>query len=130
MSFKKVIIWISYLIGIGVLIYIGFVIYVIFSLTSGCGMDDGPFVAKKISPINITQNSHRFRLSNGNQLVLTNRNDSLSPILTFIEKGKVKWTLDTDVKNTKGYEKCSIWKLSDLKVDEGWFELNLTFYAN
>ncbi len=129
-SIKKIFIWIASIIGIGILIYIGFVIYVFISFTCGCGFDDGPFIAKNISPIKITKESERFILSNGGELILTNRNNNLSPILTFIENRKIKWTLDTDISKTKGYENCKLWKLSELKIDEDWSDINLTFYGN
>ncbi len=109
-SSKKIFIWTVSILGIGAITYLGFVAYVIFSMTSGCGMDDGPFKAIKTNPIKITQTSERFKLSKGGELFLTNRNDTLSPILTLIENGKIIWTLDTDVGNTKGYETCRIWE--------------------
>ncbi|WP_194778653.1 hypothetical protein [Pararhodonellum marinum] len=51
---KKIIIWSASILGIGVIAYLGFVAYVVFSFTSGCGMDDGPFKAITTTPIEIT----------------------------------------------------------------------------
>lgn len=129
MSIKKVFIWLTVLIGIGVVTYIGYMLYLFMSFATGCGFDDGPFVAKKIAAIKIPDNAERFNLSNGTQLVLINRKENLSPILTCLENGKAKWTLDTDVRNTKGFETCRIWKLNELRVTEGWFSIDVTFYA-
>ena len=110
-TLKKILIWTASIIGIGIIGYLGFVGYVVYSITSGCGMDDGPFEAVLIEPILISDSSQTLNLSDNGQLILENRNDTLSPILTLIENGKVKWTLDTDVRNTKGYETCRIWEL-------------------
>ena len=127
---KKIFIWTASIISVGVFAYLGFVAYVVFSLTSGCGMDDGPFKAITTTPIELTETSERFKLSKNGELILTNRNDTLSPILTLIENGKVKWTLDTDVRNTKGYESCRIWKISNItiKKDTDLIKLSFTGY--
>lgn len=124
---KKIIIWTASIIGIGVIAYLGFVAYVVYSLTSGCGMDDGPFKAITITPIEITETSERFKLSKGGELILTNRNDTLSPILTLIEDGKVIWTLDTDVRNTKGYETCRIWEISNVTITKDTNPIKIRF---
>jgi hypothetical protein len=124
---KKIIIWTASIIGIGVITYLGFVAYAVYSFTSGCGMDDGPFKAITTAPIEISETSERFKLSKGGELILTNRNDSLSPILTLIENGKVKWTLDTDVRNTKGFESCRIWELSNVTVTKDTDPIKLRF---
>jgi hypothetical protein len=60
---KKIIIWTASIIGIGVIAYLGFVAYVIFSFSSGCGMDDGPFSAVKSTPIEITAQAEQSKLS-------------------------------------------------------------------
>ena len=58
---------------------------------------------------------------------MTNRNDPLSPILTLIENGKIIWTLDTDVRNTKGYETCRIWEISNVKITKDTDQIKLRF---
>lgn len=69
----------------------------------------------------------RFRKFEDGELILTNRNDTLSPILTLIENGKIKWSLGADIRNMKGYESFRIWKLSNLTVtkDTDPIKLNL-----
>lgn len=124
---KKIIIWTASIIGVGVICYFGFVAYVLYSFTSGCGMDDGPFSAVKTTPIEISQTSESFKLSENGELILTNRSDTLSPILTLIENGEVKWTLDTDVRNTKGYESCRIWELSNVTITKDTDPIKLRF---
>ena len=124
---KKIIIWTASIIGIGVIGYLGFVAYVVYSFSSGCGMDDGPFSAIKTTPIEITETSERFKLSKDGELILTHRNDTLSPILTLIENGKIKWTLDTDVRNTKGYESCRIWELSNVTITKDTDPIKIRF---
>lgn len=124
---KKIFIWTVSILGIGAITYLGFIAFVIFSMKNGCGMDDGPFKAIKTNPIKITETSERFKLSKGGELILTNRNDTLSPILTLIENGKIVWTLDTDVKNTKGYETCRIWELSNVTITKDTDPIELRF---
>ncbi len=122
---KKILLWLAAIIGIGVIIYVGFVGYIVY--TFGCGMDDGPFAATLIEPIELTENAQSFDLSENGQLVLENRNDSLSPIITLIENGKVKWTLDTDTRNTKGYESTRIWKISKVTITKNTDPIKLHF---
>ncbi len=128
-TLKKIFISIGIILGIGVvgtLIFIGVISY---QITSGCGMDDGPFEAIKINPIEYSKNHKKFKLEDG-ILILDNRNYDQSPIISYIENNKTIWTLDTDVKNTPGYETCEINAINDLKVSESWEEINLSFYAS
>ena len=113
--------------GIGIMGFIAFVGYVIFSFTSGCGMDDGPFEAVRIDSIEISDFVQTYDLSGNGKLILDNRSDTLSPILTLIEEGKVKWTLDTDVRYTKGYETCRIWEISNVIVRKDSDPIKLSF---
>jgi len=124
---KKILIWTASIIGVGVIGYIGLVGYVLYSFGSGCGMDDGPFEAVQVPSIELTENSQQFDLSDNGKLILENRNDSLSPILSLIENGKIKWTLDTDTRNTKGYESTRIWKISNLIVSKNTDPIKLHF---
>lgn len=79
-------------------------------------MEDRSFSAIKTTPLKLTGRPERFELSGNGELMLTNRNDTLSPILTLIENGKVKSTLDKDVRYTKGYESCRIWEIGNLRI--------------
>ena len=124
---KKIIIWTASILGIGVIAYLSFVAYAVYTFSNGCGMDDGPFEAVTTTPIEITEISERFKLSKGGELILTNRNDTLSPILTLIENGKVIWTLDTDVRNTKGYETCRIWEISNVTITKDTDPIKIRF---
>jgi hypothetical protein len=49
-----------------------------YSFTSGCGMDDGPFNAVLIDPIEISDSAQVFELLNNGKMILENRNDTLS----------------------------------------------------
>lgn len=124
---KKILVGIASIIGIGIIGSIGFVGYVIYSFSSGCGMDDGPFEAVRSTPIEISESSLTFSLSNNGKLILDNRADTLSPVLTLIENGKIKWTLDTDLSNTEGYETCQIWEISNLTVKKDSDPIKLSF---
>jgi hypothetical protein len=112
------------IVKIGLMYFVG---YLVFSFTNGCGMDDGPFKAVRIDSIQISDSVQTFDLSDNGKLILDNRNDTLSPILTLIEEGNVKWTLDTDVRNTKGYETCRIWEISNLTVRKKTDPIKLSF---
>jgi len=124
---KKILIWTTSIIGLGIIGCVAFLGYVFFSFTSGCGMDDGPFIAVLIDPIEISDSAQSFELSGNAKLILENRNNTLSPVLTLIENGEIRWTLDTDVSNTTGYETCRIWEISDLTVKEDSDPITLSF---
>lgn len=123
----KILIWTLSIIGIGIIGYVCFVGYAMYTFASGCGMDDGPFNAVLINPTKISENSELFKLENNGILILDNRTDSLSPTLTLKENGIVKWTLDTDTRNTKGYESTRIWKISNITITKKTDPIKLNF---
>ncbi|TYP70883.1 hypothetical protein [Aquimarina intermedia] len=127
---KQILIWTFVVIGFGIIGYVGFVGYVLYSFGSGCGMDDGPFKAVLIDPVELTTNTERFEVSDNGTLILENRNDTLSPIFTLVENGNVKWRLDTDTRNTKGYESTRIWKISSVEVTKDTDPIKLNFTAH
>jgi hypothetical protein len=124
---KKILIWSVSIIGIAIIGYLTFIGTVLYTLSSGCGMDDGPFKAILIDPITISDSAQVYDLSKNGKLILENRLDTLSPVITLIENGKVKWTLDTDVSNTKGYEGSRIWNISDVEVTKNTDPIRLKF---
>ena len=126
-TLKNTLIWITSIIVIGVIAYIGFFAYTIYTFSSGCGMDDGPFEAILINQIKLTETGEKFDLSDNSKLILENRNDTLSPIITLIENGKTKWSLDTDTRNTEGYERTRIWKISNLTITKDSDPIKLRF---
>ncbi len=126
-TFKKILIGIGIIAGIGIAGYLVLLALVWNMFSSGCGMDDGPFEAVLIDPIELTESSQQFDLSNNGKLILENRNDTLSPILTLIENGKVKWTLDTDTRKTKGYESTRIWEISNVTIEKKSDPIKLVF---
>ena len=69
-------------------------------------------------------------LSDGGTLILDNRSNSLSPILSLHENGEVKGTLELDVSNTKGYETDRFWEISRLKIRKGSDPVKLRFTAH
>jgi hypothetical protein len=129
-TIKRTLIWVVSIIGIGFISYVGFVIYVLNLYAQGCGNNDGPFKAVLIKQCNISDSSQVYQLSGNGKLILENRNDTLSPLITLVENGKVKWTLDTDVRNTKDYKKCRIWKISDLVIMNNSDPIQLSFTAD
>lgn len=127
---KRILIWTSSIIALGIVGYIGFVSYVMYSMFSGCGMDDGPFKAVLIDPIVISETAKEFDLSNNGKLILENRTDSLSPVLILIEDGKIKWTLDTDTRNTIEYKSTRIWGISNVAISKNNDPIELNFTAH
>lgn len=117
-------------IAIITILYTAYICYSFFPFFSACGMDDGPFTAIHINPIELSDSTQYFDLSNNDTLFLDNRMDTLSPILTLIEKGVTKWTLDTDLRNTKGYKNSRIGNIYnvDLKASPTTIKLNFVAY--
>lgn len=126
---KKLIIWATSLIGIGVACYGVFILYAFYSLASGCGLDDGPFEAQLIEKVDFNDSVQTFEVGRG-KLVLENRKNKLSPTLTLVEEGKVKWTLEMDVSKNRGYETCSLWELSNVSVSNAKDPIRLTFIGH
>ena len=63
-------------------------------------------------------------------MILENRNDALSPIITLIENGRMKWIFDTDTRNTQGYESTRFWEISDLAIIRDCGPIKLRFTAH
>jgi hypothetical protein len=124
---KKILIWTISIIGIGILGYLSFVGFVLYTFMSGCGMDDGPFNAVLTNQNKLSENSITFDLKNNGILILDNRTDSLPPTLTLKENGIIKWTLDTNTSNTKGYESTRIWKISNVTITNNTDHIKLNF---
>lgn len=129
-TLKRIAIWIASIVGVCLVVYLGLVFYVVYSFSGGCGMDDGPFIAVKTKPVKITKTSERFPLSDGGELVITNRQDALPPVLTLLERGKVKWTLNTDVRNTDGYQTSTIREVYNVSILQDTDPIKLKFTAN
>ncbi len=127
---KNVLIGIAIVAGIFIIRHLILVGLVWYQFSVGCGWDDGPFKAELIDPIEITDEAVEFDLSKKGKLILENRNDTLSPILTLLENGKVQWALDTDTRNTKGYESTRIWKISHVVVDRKTDPIKLEFIGH
>jgi len=128
---RNKIIWIVSIIGVGVLGYFGFVAFQVltFSGWGPCGMDDGQFNGVLIEKIEKSEFAQVYELENG-QLILENRNDTLSPILSLVENGITKWTIDTDVRNTLGKENYRIWEISEVSIIDGTDPIKLNFIGH
>ena len=110
-------------------IYLYFVFKALDSI-GPCGFDDGPFKAKMVNQVSVADSVITFNLADNGQLILNNRNDTLSPLLTLVENGRTIWTLDTDVRNTKGFETCRIWKISNVTITKDTDPIKLTFLGH
>ena len=128
-TIKKILIVIFSISGLGILAYLGFVIMMYYTFTVGCGMDDGPFEAEIIKEYKPTENQNIFKLKEG-ELIIDNRNDTLSPIISLKEKGITKWILDTDTRNTKGYESTRIWEISNVTIEKETSKIHLSFVGH
>lgn len=93
-------------------------------------MDDGPFNAVMIEPIKISESAQVFDLSDNGTLIIDNRTDSLSPILTLKENGKIKWTLDTDTRNTREYANTRIWNIRKVEILNKSNPIRFQFFAD
>ena len=126
----KILIWIVSIIGIGIITYF---IYVVMTFNFGydgeCGMDDGPFKGILIDKIKKSEFAQVYELKSG-QLILENRNDTLSPILSLVENGITKWTIDTDVRNTIGNENSRIWEISNVTIINKTDPIELNFIGH
>ncbi len=126
----KPLIWTTLIIAIGIISYF---IYVIMTFDIGyrgeCGMDDGPFNGIIIDPIEKSESAQVYEIDNG-QLIIENRNESLSPILMLIENGVTKWTIDTDVRNTIGNENSRIWEISNVSITNKSNPIELEFIGH
>ena len=113
--------------------FLGYLIYDFLSfnwLADDCGMDDGPFIAVLVEPIKISESAQEFDLSENGKLIIDNRTDSLSPILTLKENGQIKWTLDTDTRNTKEYANTRIWNIRKVEILNKSNPIELQFFAD
>jgi hypothetical protein len=129
---KRIIIGTSIVFGLAI-IGGGVYLYLVFRALDSlgpCGFDDGPFTAVVVDDVGLSDTLQTFDLANSGKLILNNRNDTLSPLLTLVENGKTVWTLDTDVRNTKGFETCRIWEISRLTVTKDTDPIKLTFLGH
>lgn len=95
-----------------------------------CGFNDGPFKATVIEYAAITESAVLYDISDQAQLLIENRVDSLSPIIALKEAGELQWVLDTDVRNTEGYESARIWEISHVTVVNGTDPIELNFLGH
>ena len=126
-TIKGIIIWTIAIIGSSILLFLGYFYYM---FPFGCGMDDGPFEAKLIAPIEYSDSAFVIDLSENAQILIENRTDTLSPVIILLVQDEIKWTLDTDTRNTPGYENTRIWELDHIEITDSTDPIRLTFYAN
>lgn len=113
-----------------VLIAVGIYVYKThdaFNQLDPCGIDDGPFKAILADPIQLSDSAQSFILSDNGQLILDNRTNDQSPILTIMENGERKWTLDLNIANTRGYENYRFYRISQLRVKNDLTVIKLRF---
>lgn len=122
----------GWLISIIVVIIIAYFIYIAYAVSSfvgECGLDDGPFKATLIEPITNSKTAQRFDLADSHILIVENRTDSLSPIITLIKNDKTIWTLDMDTSKTEGYETTEIWNISNVNITKDSDQIELNFLS-
>lgn len=117
------------LIYLGFIGFLGYGVY-IFLVLFTCGLDDGPFEAELINPIEIPEVAEKIYIENYGILHVDNRTDSLSPVLTLVKKGKIVWSLEMDLARTKGFENSFLEKISQIRwsIDDDDFYMD--FVAN
>lgn len=124
---KKFFSGIVLLIGIAAVGYLGMTLYFVYSFSKDCGMNDGPFKAIRIDPVEISDSAIKLDLAGNSALFIDNRTEELSPIIILVEDGDVKWALDTDVRNTKGYEKCRIRMIDNIRIRKNSDPIKIEF---
>ena len=65
----KILSWVVIAIITYILGYFLFTTYLILNFNSGCGLDDGPFSAKKVKSIAMNENSHVYNLADKGAIV-------------------------------------------------------------
>jgi len=95
-----------------------------------CGMDDGPFIARRIEPAAVSAGAQTFPLSGRSQLVVDNRPDGLPPLVALIEDGETKWTLEMDVSRGEEYKDYRLWEINGVTIGENNGRLQLSFLAD
>ncbi|WP_405376972.1 hypothetical protein [Nonlabens sp. Asnod3-A02] len=94
-------------------------------------MNDGPFTAQKIESEFIeNKNDINLKLENKYTLIIQNRTDSLSPLITLKKSDKVEWTLDTNVRFTQSFESSFLSRIENVTVEKSteFIELRFTGY--
>ncbi|MEO1030991.1 MAG: hypothetical protein AAFX55_06285 [Bacteroidota bacterium] len=127
---KKTLIWSISIFGILIVCYFLYIGYAINSFMTSCGLDDGPFEAKLIGPINISDSAQKFDLAENAILYIENRTDSLSPIITLFQNDELVWTLDTDTSKTEGYEGTELWNISNVNITNTKNPIELDFLSH
>ncbi len=132
--FKKITFTIIIIMVLSFLIYVGYVIFGFISFSNTfdkCGMNDGPFTAQKIESEFIeNKNDINLKLENKYTLIIQNRTDSLSPLITLKKSDKVEWTLDTNVRFTQSFESSFLSRIENVTVEKSteFIELRFTGY--
>lgn len=118
---------------IGIIIYcvIYFIltIYTLITFSNGCGFDDGPFEAKKISAIKIQKTDTQIKLDTDAFLTISNRVENSQPIITFREQGKTKWTVLMDLGDSELYRDSKIEQIRNVKILKNSRTIKLQFLA-
>ncbi len=125
-TIKRIIILLTVSIAACLIIYLFFVGYALYSLSSGCGMDDGPFIATRVNNTDPHGKFESFEIDNG-ILVICNRNDSLPPVIYLIENNMIIWTLEMDVSKNKGYEDSRIFSINEISITAKSDPVEMTF---
>lgn len=117
------------LIYLGFLGFLGYGVYLILVLFT-CGLDDGPFEAELIHPIEISELAEKIHIQYFGILYMDIRNDSLSPVLTLVDKGIVIWSLEMDLARTKSFENSFLEKISHITWSINGDDFQMDFMAN
>lgn len=123
-TLKRILIAVGAVAGVVVVVYLILVVRAIHAISSGCGMDDGPFHAAKISAAIPRDSATVYEVDNG-ELLIWNR-ATLPPRIELIEEGQSKWTLEMDVR-TETDSSAMLWQVDNVSIKKASDPIKLDF---
>lgn len=121
---KRILIGIGAVAGIGAVVYLVLVVRAIHAISSGCGMDDGPFHAARIDTA-IPRDSATVYVIEDGELLIWNR-QALPPQVGLMEQGQTVWTLEMDVR-AETDSGAMLWKIDNVTIETDSDPIKLDF---
>jgi hypothetical protein len=123
-TLKRTLVAAAALAGVVVVVYLILVARAIHVISSGCGMDDGPFHATKINTAIPRDSAAIYEVDDG-ELLIWNR-DTRPPRIGLIEHGRSKWTLEMDVR-TETDSGAMLWQVENVTIEKASDPIKLDF---
>jgi len=128
-TLKIILIGIASIVGLAIVaMMVGTILFFLTIDSMGpCGMDDGPFIASKTNRIPTVDSVQTFLLQKEEKILLYNENDSLSPILTLVDKDKSRWSLDIGVRRFPNTPDSRVIEITEVSIVEKAHSFRLNF---